>query len=75
MSKKIKIEWLSDSYDCDTCGTSYATGARVYRNDKLILNLLPTAHCYGGSDYSEEDVYKAIMESLNYSIEEEYVDS
>ena len=30
---KIKIEWLTDCWDCDTCGWSSAEGARVYFDD------------------------------------------
>lgn len=66
----IKIEWLYDGHDCETCGQSYATGARVLLNGDLLLELEPVASCYDSQHYDEADVYRSILERLGYQIEE-----
>ena len=69
---KIKIEWLSDWSECDTCGPSYAEGARVYIDDALVIVLEAAAHCFDGSTYESEDVFKAILEHLGHTVEFEH---
>lgn len=69
---KLKIGFLSDDYDCDECGASYAEGARVYLDNKLILERLPVAHCFGGSHWDTADIYKEILGHLGYEVEEVY---
>lgn len=71
--KKIKIEWLSDSMDCDTCGPSYAEGARVTIDDKPFGDFKPFAHCYSGSNFEPSDVYEAIIGELGGIVSVEYV--
>jgi hypothetical protein len=67
----IKIEWLSDSYDnCETCGVSYAEGARVYVDGVLVLDMTPSAHCFGGAHYSQSDVYQGLLKHLGHEVEE-----
>lgn len=68
---KIVIEWLSDSDDCDTCGFSYASGARVFIDGELKVEKIPVAYCQGGDDFSEEDIYKAIIIALGNEIIED----
>ena len=67
---KIKIEWLTDSYDCETCGPSWAEGARVTYNGNEILTLEPLAHCYASKSYDREDVYKQILNCLGYTVDD-----
>lgn len=66
---KIKIEWLSDYSDCETCGGNYADGARVTIDGEVALDLEPAAHCYGGTHYDERDVFKRILEHLGHEVE------
>ncbi len=68
--KTIEIQWLSDYYDCETCGGNGAQGAIVWVDGEEILNLQPIAHCYDDTTYSESDVYKLILEHLGYEIKE-----
>lgn len=68
--KTIKIEWLSDSHDCETCGTSWANGANVWIDGVLSLELHPYAACFCGSDFPSDEVYKAIIQKLGYKVEE-----
>jgi hypothetical protein len=69
-SKKIEIRWIVDSYDCETCGGSSAEGAIVTLNGEEILRLEPLAHCYNSIEFSQEDVYKKLLETLGYEVTE-----
>lgn len=66
---KIKIELLTDSWDCDTCGFSDAYGALVYFDDTLVIDMSPHAHCYAGDSYTDEDIFKAILSKLGHTVE------
>ena len=65
--KYIKIETLSDEHDCETCGTSWATGYEVTFPDGSIESLIPQASCFGGGDYSETDLMEVILNKLGYT--------
>lgn len=43
---KIRYQELYDSHNCETCGYSDATGAKIWFDDKLVYELKPVAHCY-----------------------------
>lgn len=66
----IKIHWISDEHDCETCGWSCAYGAKVYIDGKLELDLEPVAHCYDSTNYSHEKVYQHILMHLGHTIED-----
>jgi len=66
--QKIKIEWLSDTYECDTCGTSWAEGAEITMPDGTVSVLPAIAHCYGGESYDSTYVYEAILYKLGYKV-------
>lgn len=66
----IKIEMLSDSYECDTCGWSDAYGAKVYFDGELAIDMTPVAHCYSGvNSHSDEDIFAAILNKLGHTVE------
>lgn len=65
----IKIVRTYDEHDCDDCGLSTADGATVYIDDKRVLILKPVAHCYGGMTYNDEDIFKAVLEYIDYTVE------
>ena len=68
---KINIEWLSDqSDDCETCGVSWAEGAKVSFEDSEIadLEMIPSAHCFGGDHYNADEVFKAIIAHLGHEV-------
>jgi len=67
---KIHIEWLSDDHYCETCGTSFATGARVFADGTVFLDLEPVAHCFDGKNWTEEDVYREILRKLGHEVED-----
>jgi hypothetical protein len=68
---KIKIEWLTDQYDCEDCGFSWAGGANVYFDDEFVIGMQPSAACYDGASYSDADVYDAILQKLGHTVEHE----
>lgn len=67
---KIEIEWLSDDSDCEVCGMSWAEGARVVIDGEEALLLKPTAGCFGGTTYSEKEVFSAILSHLGHTVED-----
>ena len=67
---RIKIEWLSDDCDCETCGSSWAEGAIVYMDGQEILTLEPHAACFDGSSWTQAEVYSEILKGLGYTVEE-----
>lgn len=69
-SKKIEIRWIVDTHDCETCGSSFAEGAIVSLDGKEILRLEPLAHCYNSIEFTQEDVYKKLLEHLGYEVTE-----
>lgn len=74
---KIKIRWLTDSHECETCGLSYAEGAFVEidsgkTGDGATIDMRPLAACYGGAHYDSDQVYVAIFEKLGWQVESVY---
>ncbi len=67
----IRIEWLSDSHDCDDCGPSYAEGAVIHIEGREPIEMLPGAHCHDGESYGEAKVYTRILEELGYRVAHE----
>lgn len=65
----IRIEWLSDSHGCETCGTSYAEGARVFVDGKPVIELLPFADCFGGAHHDWPEVVDALLTHLGHTVE------
>lgn len=64
---EIRIEWLSDSQNCETCGVSYAGGARVLIDGEQLGDFTPIAHCLTPASFWPTDVFKAILEHLGHS--------
>lgn len=67
---RIEIEWLTDTTECETCGTSWAEGARVTIDGDVALDLVPSAHCFGGTEYSQVEVYRRILTHLGHEVSE-----
>lgn len=64
----IKIERLTDSYDCETCGSSWAEGARIFIDGALAFELTPHARCYDGDDYSDDQIFAKVLEHLGHTV-------
>lgn len=68
----IEIEWLTDYHNCETCGSSYAAGARVKIDGAVAIECLPVAHCFGGDHYETSDVYAAVLKHFGHTVDDEY---
>ena len=64
---EITIRQISDEYECETCGPSFAEGFIITVGEKEIL-LEPDAHCYDSVSYDYDDVLKAVAESLGHTV-------
>jgi hypothetical protein len=65
---KIEITTMVDSYDCETCGGSWAEGGVVYVDDKKVLERKPSASCFGSSSFSEADLLVMALAKLGHEI-------
>ena len=72
MAQKIRIEITDDDYDCETCGSAYATGAKIYVDGILSLNLVPKAHCYNGISYDQNEIMRRALEMVGIELEQTY---
>lgn len=58
----VKITYLNDSMDCETCGGGWASGWSVEceQRPELEVSLVPFAHCYDSTDFADvEHLYRA----------------
>jgi hypothetical protein len=67
-TRRIDVEWLTDEHECDDCGTSHASGARVLLDGEEILELLPVARCFDGEDWSAAEVFRETLARLGYEV-------
>lgn len=77
--KHVKFEWLSDSWECDCCGSSFAEGVTVYLNGDVIHEVVPLAHCFGGTHEYTFETYENTLKALSidptpYYDEHKYLD-
>lgn len=66
----FEIVRLTDHHDCETCGSSYAVGYRIYMDGDLIVDKTPYAHCYSGDDYYNHNPYADILEQMGEHVTE-----
>lgn len=66
----FEIVHLEDECECETCGTSYARGYRIYMDGDLIVDKTPYAHCFNGDDYSGHNPHADILEQLRVHVTE-----
>lgn len=65
---KLEIEWLYDDHDCELCGPSYAEGAIVRVDNAVVLEMVPTAHCYSSESYESEEVFVTLLEKFGFDV-------
>lgn len=68
LAHKIRIERITDSHDCETCGSTWAEGAIVYLDDEVFLEFIPIAHCYDGNNYYDDFIYAQVLAKLGYEV-------
>ena len=64
-----KIIYLTDSYDCETCGCNYAEGYQIYKTDELVVDKSPVAHCYDGINFDHSNAPFDILELERIKVE------
>lgn len=64
----VEIEWIYDEHDCDTCGPSFAEGAVVRVDNMVVLEMMPLAHCYSSTSYSQDEVYNALLNRFGFDV-------
>lgn len=66
----IQIEWLYDDHKCETCGVSWADGAKVTNQDtgEVILDLEPLAHCFRSQSYDKDEVFIKLLNHLGHIV-------
>jgi hypothetical protein len=67
----IFIEYVSDYWDCETCGGSSADGATVEIDGKPFGDFYPAAHCYDSLTYSNDDIYCSLLEHLGITVKKD----
>ena len=75
VTSNIEIEWLTETSDCDQpgCSGGYSTGARVTIDEKVYLELIPVASCFGGESWDVYDVYSILLSKLcNANVQQTY---
>jgi hypothetical protein len=70
MAQKIRIEITDDDYDCEVCGFAYATGAKIYVDGILSLDLVPKAHCFRGANYDQNEIMRRALELVGIELEQ-----
>ena len=68
--KKLEITRLTDSHECEICGTSWADGYQACLDGELLCEVIPAAHCFDGTSVTEEEMYAQIFAKLGYELTE-----
>lgn len=64
----ITIKYLNDSSDCDTCGLSWAEGFLVTFEDGTKIDMTPYSGCCSSTNYSENDLIRAVLTQLGHTV-------
>lgn len=67
---KVHIKWLDDTHECETCGFSYAEGAKVFIDGKLIIDKVPISNCCNPLYWNEEEILREILHHISEFSEE-----
>lgn len=65
---EISIEWLTDYHNCETCGSNYAEGAVVSIDGSVAIEMRPVAHCFGGDNFEQSEVFDRILRHLGHTV-------
>ena len=65
---EVSFEYMTDSYSCETCGTSYSEGYRIFIDGILVKELKPVAHCYNGTNFDTDDLISAVLEHFGHKL-------
>lgn len=65
---KIKITWLNDHYNCETCGSSYSEGAHVEIDGVQFGDFEPIAHCFDSKGFERDEILTAVFAHLGHEL-------
>ena len=66
---KIEINTDHDSDNCETCGTSFASGGTVHIDGELVIDLPARAHCFGGQDFSCAELLVLALRKMGHTVD------
>ena len=67
----LKIEWPTDTSDCECCGLNFNTGLQMYIDGQLIYNKEAIAMCYGNYDSDYEEALIVLCKYFNIDIKDD----
>lgn len=67
--KVIRINTTQDVWECDTCGTDWAEGGEIFVDDILVDEVVPVAHCYGGTSATDYELLLLALAHLGIRVE------
>jgi hypothetical protein len=62
--RQLEIIRTSEYRDCEQCSGGSAEGARIELDGKVLVDLVPVAHCFSGISYNEAQITQAILHAL-----------
>lgn len=65
---KIEITTDSDSHDCETCGSNWASGGTVTVDGEVVIDRPAEAACFGGSSFDEADLLVLALHKLGHEV-------
>ena len=64
----VSIEWLDDTYDCETCGAAFADGAIIRIDGRAPIDLIPMATCYDGDSWEFDEVMGVLLAAIDVGL-------
>lgn len=56
-------------WECETCGTDYAVGGKVYIDGELVIDAIPVAHCFCGRSFEVDELLVLALKELGHTVE------
>lgn len=66
---KIELILLSDEWECEDCGTSFANGYVIKKDGVVVVERYPRAYCYDSDDYDGEQQLRDLCELFGCELE------
>ena len=71
---KYRIVWMYDEHDCEICGWSAESGYIIYKDDDVVVDAKPIAHCFDSVGYDTEKAFLDILKLEGIEVEQEEKD-
>jgi hypothetical protein len=72
----FEIVFMNDHHNCETCGSSYASGYIIKKDGEVVVDKTPIAACYDDSDYNQNEAYLEVIQlaGIQIDVSTEYSD-